>query len=410
VTEDAWPTPREPSREPLPRVEDLPIAEQGYEQESVRAAFDSFYRHAAQLDAALRTLEAVDSFHRHAAALRADLRSLRAAGWTQQSWNVTPAYGYGSRAPREGVPPAVWRVAGEAVFLIAVAVVLGVAKLDWWLIVAGMAVAFAIVLLIEWIAAREPVVAPRLEPASPPLVEAEAVAEKAAEEESLGWTAFEAAQEPSDAMTMVGAPPAAEPESEAEAEPEPEPEPQPEPEPEPEAEREPEPEPEPEPVAEVSQGPEPEPVAEVSPEPEPEPDAEPPSEAEPEPEPVPELEPAAEAPEPAADAGEPGAEAEGDDRPRRRWWRRRAEAPAPEGQEEPPHEPPRHVRVLSSGEEPDEADADARDPWERGFDETPVPDEESDEDAAPALDDTAEGEPAVAVEVEDSGRRRFRRR
>src|SRR5262249_48743189 len=68
---EAGPTPQQPSREPLPRVEDLPIAEQGYEQESVRAAFDSFYRHAAQLDAALRTLEAVDSFHRQAAALRA---------------------------------------------------------------------------------------------------------------------------------------------------------------------------------------------------------------------------------------------------------------------------------------------------------------------------------------------------
>ena len=53
---EAWPTPQTPSREPLPRVEDLPLAEQGYEQESVRAAFDSFYRHAAQLDAALRTL------------------------------------------------------------------------------------------------------------------------------------------------------------------------------------------------------------------------------------------------------------------------------------------------------------------------------------------------------------------
>src|SRR5438045_5558822 len=143
---EAWPTPQSPGREPLPRVEDLPIAEQGYEQESVRAAFDSFYRHAAQLDAALRTLEAVDSFHRQAAALRSDLRALRAAGWTQQSWNVTPAYGYGTRAQREGVPPVVWRVAGEALFLIAVAVVLGVAKLDWWLIVVVMAAAFAIVL------------------------------------------------------------------------------------------------------------------------------------------------------------------------------------------------------------------------------------------------------------------------
>src|SRR5207302_4100145 len=94
MSDEAWPTPQQPSREPLPRIEDLPIAEQGYEQESVRVAFDSFYRHAAQLDAALRTLEAVDSFHRHAASLRADLRTLRAAGWTQQSWGQPPSYGY----------------------------------------------------------------------------------------------------------------------------------------------------------------------------------------------------------------------------------------------------------------------------------------------------------------------------
>src|SRR6187551_976858 len=113
---EAWPTPQTPAREPLPRVEDLPVAEQGFEQESVKAAFDSFYRHAAQLDAALRTLEAVDSFHRHASALRS-------AGWTQQSWSgAPPSYGYGLRAPREGVSPVVWRVAGEVAFLIAVAV------------------------------------------------------------------------------------------------------------------------------------------------------------------------------------------------------------------------------------------------------------------------------------------------
>src|SRR5207237_9585944 len=99
MSDQAWPTPQEPSREPLPRVEDLPIAEQGYEQDSVKAAFDSFYRHAAQLDAALRTLEAVDSFHRQAAALRADLRTLRTAGWSQQSSVPPPAYGYTPRSP-----------------------------------------------------------------------------------------------------------------------------------------------------------------------------------------------------------------------------------------------------------------------------------------------------------------------
>src|SRR2546423_9716891 len=132
---ERWAPPQAPAREPLPRVEDLPVADLGYEQGGVRAAFDSFYRHAAQLDAALRTLEAVDSFHRQAAALRTDLRSLRASGWTQQPWSATPAYPYATRTPPEGVSPAVWRIAGEVVFLIAVSVILGVAKLPWWVIV-----------------------------------------------------------------------------------------------------------------------------------------------------------------------------------------------------------------------------------------------------------------------------------
>jgi hypothetical protein len=235
VNEEAWPTPQHPSREPLPRVEDLPVAEQGYEQESVKAAFDSFYRHAAQLDAALRTLEAVDSFHRQAAALRGDLRTLRSAGWTQQSWAATPAYGYGARAPREGISPAVWRVAGEAAFLIAVAVVLGVAKLHWWVIVAALALAWLIVGLIEWAAARDRFAVAREEPVIPhPVVEAEPGGERRDEGEAVGWAAFEEAQEPSDAMTMIGVPPeqvaresAAPTEPPVESEPEPEPAPEP---------------------------------------------------------------------------------------------------------------------------------------------------------------------------------------
>jgi hypothetical protein len=379
VSEDAWPTPREPisrepARDPLPRVEDLPLAEQGYEQESVRAAFDSFYRHAAQLDASLRTLEAVDSFHRQAAALRADLRTLRAAGWTQQSWNVTPAYGSLTRAPREGVPPSVWRVAGEAAFLIALAVIIGVAKLDWWLIVLIMAGAFAIVVLIEWIAGRESYPARTL-PAPPPVVEGETVGERT-EEESLGWTAFESAQEPSDAMTMVEAPPAVEPADE--------------PAPTPEAEAEPEP-------AEPEATPEPEPEAEPEPEPELPPAAE--AESEPETEPEPEPLPEADAePEPA----EPEPEAAS---PRRRWWRREPDVPEADADPEA-HEPPRHVRVLPTPD--DEAGTPAVDSWEQGFDE---PDEQTDEDAAGEVgEDTAESEPAVTVDAEPSERRRFRRR
>jgi hypothetical protein len=233
---EGWPTPQASSREPLPRLDDLPVADQGYEQESVKAAFDSFYRHAAQLDAALRTLEAVDSFHRQAASLRSDIRALRSAGWTQQSWTQPPAYGYGTRAPREGVPPAVWRIGGEVAFLVAVAVVLGVAKLPWLAILLAMAAAFAIVCVIEWLAAREPMSFARsAAPVTPvhPVVEAQR-AEDTDEHDSLGWTAFEEAQEPSDAMTIIGsslpmedAEPAA---PAAEAEPDPAPQPEDEPE------------------------------------------------------------------------------------------------------------------------------------------------------------------------------------
>src|SRR4051794_41789875 len=79
MTSDAWPSP-DAQPGPLPRIEDLPLAEQGYEQEAVRAAFDAFYRHAAQLDASLRALEAVEVFRRDADALRNDLRAIRALG------------------------------------------------------------------------------------------------------------------------------------------------------------------------------------------------------------------------------------------------------------------------------------------------------------------------------------------
>src|SRR4051812_12505824 len=124
---EAWPSPDAPSG-PLPRIDDLPIVssgggEQGYEQEAVRAAFDSFYRHAAQLDATLRALEAVEVFRRDADALRNDLRAIRELGgleaepaWTTQTYE----------APRAEVPAVVLRLAGEAALIIAVAVIAGI--------------------------------------------------------------------------------------------------------------------------------------------------------------------------------------------------------------------------------------------------------------------------------------------
>ena len=353
MEQEAWPTPQTPAREPLPRVEDLPVAEQGYEQESVKAAFDSFYRHAAQLDAALRTLEAVDSFHRHAAALRADLRALRTAGWTQQSWTTPPSYGYGLRAPREGIPAAVWRIGGEVGFLVAVAVGLGVAKLSWWTILLAMAGAFGIVCVLEWLAGREQLTSAR--PAEPapvhPVVEAQRADDT---EEQVGWAAFEEAQEPSDAMTIIGALPR-EPEDDAgEAIPDSEPDAEPAPKRPIRAKRG---------QVEGVRG-----NREV-----------PPTEDE-EPE-EPELPPAAE----LASVPEPDG--------RRRWWRRRST-----DEPEPGPEPPHHVRVLPADEP-----ADAADPWEQGFD-TPVA-AEAEEVGEP---DEETAEPAAIVE--EPARRRFRRR
>jgi hypothetical protein len=129
----------------------------------------------------------------------------------------------------------VWRVAGEVAFLIAVAVALGLAHLPWWTILLAMAGALVIVCAIEWVAGREEQSFARPAPVAPvhPVVEAQR-SEDTEEHDALGWTAFEEAQEPSDAMTIIGALPredVEEPEAEAapkkpEAEPEDEPEPE----------------------------------------------------------------------------------------------------------------------------------------------------------------------------------------
>jgi hypothetical protein len=102
------------------------------------------------------------------------------------------------------------------------------------LIVISMASAFAIVCLIEWLSAREQRSFLRPHGAAPahPVVEAQRV-EDTDEHDSLGWTAFEEAQEPSDAMTIIGAPPREE-EPPAETAPDPEPKPELESDPEPE--------------------------------------------------------------------------------------------------------------------------------------------------------------------------------
>jgi hypothetical protein len=169
MSSDAWPSPDSPPAA-LPRIEDLPIAEPGYDQEAVRLAFDSFYRHAAQLDASLRALEAVEVFRRDADALRNDLRALRALGlgggqsepaWARQTYErVTPE-----------IPGVVLRLAAEAALIVAVAVVAGVAQFRGWVTVLLMALAFAVVAVSEWLASRARFVPPAVA-FLPPLDEA----------------------------------------------------------------------------------------------------------------------------------------------------------------------------------------------------------------------------------------------
>jgi hypothetical protein len=147
---EGWPGPDARARQRLPRVEELPPAEHGYDREKVREAFDSFYRHIAQLDSTLRALEAVEVFRDQAGELRKELRALKAAGWTQQPW---PSYGRERVSP--GLPESLPRFAIEAAFLILVAVVVAVAGFDRLSIVLVMALAWAIVGVVEWAASRE---------------------------------------------------------------------------------------------------------------------------------------------------------------------------------------------------------------------------------------------------------------
>ena len=168
-----WPSPHHHEPHPLPRIEDLPVAWEGYDRERVQAAFDEFYRHIAQLDATLRTLESVDVFRQQAGDLRAELRSMRAAGWAPYPRGYTLAP---ERSLFGSVPDAVPRIALEVVFLIVVAAVVAVAKFSSLEIVAVMAGAVVITFLVELIAARErrsmtPI------PAAPPLASTRAVEE-----------------------------------------------------------------------------------------------------------------------------------------------------------------------------------------------------------------------------------------
>jgi hypothetical protein len=182
MTYEPWPSPDAP-RGPLPRLEDLPVVDQGYDQESVRDAFDSFYRHAAQLDASLKALEAVDAFRRDAYELRNDLRSLRSLGFGAPAEPLQPwTQSYASAGPRFEVPSALPRFLFEAAVIVAVAVICGVAHFRAWLIAALLVAAWVVVGISEWLAARArfavPVVAPVVEQ------------ETTIEDTAAGWAAY----------------------------------------------------------------------------------------------------------------------------------------------------------------------------------------------------------------------------
>ena len=357
MTEDAWPSrERAPERMPLPRAEDLPVAENGYDRDSVHAAFDAFYRHTAQLDATLRTLEAVDTFTRQAAELRADLRTLRSAGLGPQGWS-SPYSPRGSE--RVGISPAVPRIAIELAFVIAVPVLAGaIGHFDSSIVLAVTLAAWALTALIEFTAYRariSPPVLPRVAPGAPATV----VVEPEPAPDRGGWG--EVIEDYDGGQTMIA--PAAPAEEPAAVEPEPV-----------EAEPKPEPVAEVEPVA-VIEPPAPEPsIAPPEPEPTfpppaPEPTF-PPEQPEPEPEPDPEPDEPSD-PEPP----QPVAESDDSNRQRRGLFRRSVEPAESELEPEPAAEEKSKRRLF--GRRHTEAEPEIEpaavvaepyvDPWERDF-------------------------------------------
>ena len=154
-TPEGWEE-RAPAQQPLerlPRLEDLPVAEHGYDRAAVQQAFEAFYRHAAQLDTTLRMLESMELFARQAKDLREDIHALRASAWgpvpaPRPSWSAeTPERSY-SRAG-SGVPETLPRLAVEAAFIVLVAIGAGVAELSSGVIVLLVFGAFVLVAILE---------------------------------------------------------------------------------------------------------------------------------------------------------------------------------------------------------------------------------------------------------------------
>lgn len=164
----------------LPRTDDLPRAEDGYDAARVEEAFASFSARVHDLEEVASELR--DELRR--------LRSERSVPYEDEDWPDAPPQGLAAPSPDwvAAVPPplarafAVPRLALEAAFLVAVAVLAGVADLAAPWIVLVMAAAWALVALSEWSAAARRA-RWRLDEVAPP------VALPAAPEETTGpWS------------------------------------------------------------------------------------------------------------------------------------------------------------------------------------------------------------------------------
>lgn len=144
----------------LPRTDDLPRSDDGFDPARVEEAFSSFAERVRELESVARELRA--ELH----ALRAERDHERAPDpYDDEHWPPDGAFAGSTRAtPPDwvtSVPPpllrpfAVPRVALEGAFLLAVALLAGLADLDAVWIVLVMAAAWMLVALSEWTAAAK---------------------------------------------------------------------------------------------------------------------------------------------------------------------------------------------------------------------------------------------------------------
>ena len=144
----------------LPRTDDLPRSNDGFDPARVEEAFSSFAERVHELESV-------------AVELRAELRELRAERRTDsrplpyadEDWPADAGFARPGRTPSPDWvaavpppllrPPAVPRIVLEGVFLLVVALLAGLADLDAVWIVVVMAAAWALVALSEWTAAAK---------------------------------------------------------------------------------------------------------------------------------------------------------------------------------------------------------------------------------------------------------------